>query len=353
MTVEDEQAGPAKMGWMGRFAQGLAIVVVVVAGIAGGSMILAYERPVALEGGHGAHSDHDKHGGAEDGHGHGHDGGEHGHEDEGIIKLTPAQLKNAGLTIEEAAPAKIKQTLKLNGIIRPNEEGTVAVLPRFGGVVKTLTKRLGDTVTKGEVVASIESNESLTQYDITAPISGTVIERHGSLGAFAASDKRLFVISDLSDVWVDLRAYSRDFSKLKLGQEVNVFLAGHDDPHASTISYLSPIGVTNTQSMVARAVVQNSDGGFLPGLFVTGYVTVREQPAAVAVKETAIQFIDSKPVVFVQGKEGFEVRQVELGYQDGAMAEVLFGVLPGDKVVTGNSFILKAERGKGEAEHVH
>jgi cobalt-zinc-cadmium efflux system membrane fusion protein len=161
------------------------------------------------------------------------------------------------------------------------------------------------------------------------------------------------VISDLAQVWVDLRVYSLDFSKLKLGQTVDISLPGHDEPHSATISYLSPIGVTDTQSMLARAVVDNADGGFLPGLFVAGHVLVASLPADVTVKKTAVQYIDAKPVVFVEGPDGFEKRDVELGFQDDISVEVLFGVVAGDKVVTGNSFILKAELGKSEAEHVH
>lgn len=339
-------------GLLGRLSRGVVIVAILVAGAIAAAAILAYERPAPAPEAHGGH-------GEEGEKGHAHEGADHGHshgaeESHGkAIKLTEAQRANAKLTIEPAGPAGIKQILVLNGIIQPNEEKTVAVLPRFGGIVRAMPKRLGDDVKKGEVVARIESNESLTQYDIQAPVDGTVIERSGTLGEFAATDKRLMVISDLSNVWVDLRVYSQDFSKLKVGQKVDIDLPGHDEPHSATISYLSPIGVTDTQSMVARAVVENEDRGFLPGLFVTGHVLISEQPAAVAVKQTALQYIDGKPVVFVEDADGFEARDVELGLKDETMIEILFGVLPNDKVVTGNSFILKAERGKGEAEHVH
>lgn len=342
-------------GVFASLSRGAVIIAILVAGVIAGTAIMSYERKVTAAEGHGHGGG--EHGGGEGGHEAGEHKDEHGHAHGdhagGAIKLTAVQRENAKLTIEPAAAGSIRQILVLNGIIRPNEERTVAVLPRFGGVVRSITKRLGDTVKKGEIVAKIESNESLTQYDIQAPVDGTVIERNATLGEFAAPDKRLMVISDLSDVWVDLRVYSHDFSKLKLGQKVDVSLIGHDEPHSATISYLSPIGMTDTQSMMARAVVDNADRGFLPGLFVTGHVLVAEQSVAVAVKQAAIQYIDGKAVVFVEGPDGFEKREVELGFKDDAQVEVLFGVLPGDKVVTGNSFILKAELGKGEAEHVH
>lgn len=366
--MSTSETKPEKSGWLARLSRGVVIIGVLAAGVAAGAAILSYERKMPEGDGHGhgagGHAEGEKKEGDHGGHAHKEGDEEHGHGDgghahgedghgEGVVKLSDKQRDNAKLTIEVAGPTKIAQKLTLNGIIQPNEEMTVAVLPRFGGVVRSLPKRLGDDVKKGEVIARIESNESLTQYEIQAPIAGTVIERPASLGEFAATDKRLMVISDLSTVWVDLRVYSQDFSKLKLGQTVDVDLPGHEEPHSAAISYLSPIGLTDTQSMLARAAVENEDRGFMPGLFVTGHVQIAENQAAVAVKLSALQYIENKPVVFVETDKGFEKREVELGNKDDTMVEILFGVLAGDKVVTGNSFVLKSELGKAEAEHVH
>ena len=159
------------------------------------------------------------------------------------------------------------------------------------------------------------------------------------------------VIADLTTLWVDFRVYQQDFPKLKLGQSVEITLG--DVRKTGPISYISPIGMTDTQSMLARAVVDNKDGAFRPGLFVVGRALLAEQEVPVAIKHSAIQSIDGKPVVFVEGKEGFEAREVEFGLKDDDVIEVIFGVVAGDKVVTGNSFVLKAELGKAEATHQH
>ncbi len=330
--------------------RGLAILVVLAAGGAAAKYIMSIERPVAKSGhGHdGEEKGKDAHGsGSEKG---GHDGHGHGPE-KSIVKLNAAQLSNARLTIEPVAAGIIRETLVLNGIVQPNEEQLVAVLPRFGGVVRAVNKRLGEAARKGEVVAKIESNESLTQYDVFAPIGGTVIERKGTLGEYADKDKRLMVIADLSTLWVDFRVYQQDFPKLKLGQTVDVAL--HGTRRGAKIDYISPIGMSDTQSMLARAVIDNQDGAFRPGLYVTGRVLVAEQNVPVVVKQSAIQYVSGKPVVFVETKEGFEARDVEFGMKDDEQIEIIFGVVAGDKVVTANSFVLKAEIGKGEATHEH
>jgi len=327
-----------------KWLTGIAIVAVLAVGGLAGAHIMSIERAVPKSA-HG-HSEGEK--GA-----HGHGGDDHEHGEKLLVKLNPKQLQSANLTIEAAAEGVIREVLVLNGIILPNEEKLVAVLPRFGGIVRSLLKRIGESAKQGEIVARIESNESLTQYDVVAPIGGTVIERKSTLGEYADKDRRLMVIADLSTLWVDFRVYQQDFPKLQLGQKVTIRQSHNGAPKTSEISYISPIGQSDTQSMLARAVIDNTDGTFRPGLYVTGRVEVSEQNVPVAIKQSAIQYINSKPVVFVEGKEGFEGREVELGFKDDEMIEILFGVVAGEKVVTGNSFVLRAEIGKGEATHEH
>ena len=76
------------------------------------------------------------------------------------------------------------------------------ITPRFPGVVREVRKRVGDTVQKNEVVANIESNQSLTHYELRAPIAGTVIDRQIALGEYASEQKPAFTVADLSTVWV-------------------------------------------------------------------------------------------------------------------------------------------------------
>lgn len=333
-----------RSSWGSMLRTAIAVIAVLAIGGVAATYIMSMETS-APKSAHG-------HGGEKDGHEHGNEAG-HGHEEKLLVRLTPTQAKNANLTLEVATEGAIREVLTLNGIVLPNEERLVAVLPRFGGVVRALSKRIGEKAKQGEIIARIESNESLTQYDVVAPIGGTVIERKSTLGEYADKDRRLMVIADLSTLWVDFRVYQQDFTKLRLGQRVAITQSSNGEPKESEISYISPIGQTDTQSMLARAVIDNTDGAFRPGLYVTGRVQVSEQRVPVAIKQGAIQYINSKPVVFVEGKEGFEGREVELGFKDEENVEILFGVVAGEKVVTGNSFVLRAELGKGEATHEH
>lgn len=285
------------------------------------------------------------------GHGHGEKEGHDDHDDG--VKLTDAQVAAAGIELLTAGPQELRDILRLNGMIQPNQEALVKVTPRFPGVIRSMRKRLGDKVRKDEVLATIESNQSLTTYELKAPIDGTVIDRDGTLGEFASEARPLFTIADLSTMWIDFAVYRRDFSKVRLGDPVSIDVDDGGPLIEAKIDYVSPIGASDTQSAIARAVVRNSDGRLRPGLFVVGRVVLSARPVDVAVKASALQTLEGKTVVFVRDGEKFAPRDVELGGRDADWVEVTFGVLAGDVYAAKNSFVIKAEIGKGSAAHEH
>ncbi len=283
--------------------------------------------------------------------GHGHGGSESEHHDEGVA-LTDAQIAAAGIELLPAGPRELRDVLRLNGIIQPNQEALVKVTPRFPGVIRSMRKRLGDKVRKDEVLATIESNQSLTTYELKAPIDGTVIDRDGTLGEFASETRPLFTIADLSTMWIDFAVYRRDFGKVRIGDPVSIDVGDGGPPIEARIDYVSPIGTADTQSAIARAVVPN-DGRLRPGLFVDGRVVLSARPVEVAVRSSALQTLEGRTVVFVREGTSFAARDVELGGRDADWVEIAFGILPGDVYAAKNSFVIKAEIGKGSAAHEH
>src|SRR5262249_26230889 len=102
------------------------------------------------------------------------------------LKLSDEKIAAAGIELQTAGPAVLQQGLSLNGIIQPNQEALVQVTPRFPGVVRDVHRRVGDQVAKGDLLATVESNQSLTSYELKAPIAGTIIDRSLSLGEYAS-----------------------------------------------------------------------------------------------------------------------------------------------------------------------
>jgi cobalt-zinc-cadmium efflux system membrane fusion protein len=272
---------------------------------------------------------------------------------ENRVTLAPEQIASAGIELSLAGPAAIRERVALHGRIAPNGDALAHVMPRFAGIVRSVHKRLGDTVAQGDLLARIESNESLQVYELRAQLPGTVIARDVSAGEFVSPERELFRIADLASVWVDLDVYRRDFGRLRAGQVVRVDAGDGSPAVETTLAYLSPVGSANTQTLLARAVLPNPDLSWRPGLFVSAEVEIAAHEVPVAVAQDALQRVRDWDVVFLAENGVFEAQPIELGRRDATQVEVLSGLFPGQRYVSAGSFMLKAEAGKSGATHDH
>ncbi len=272
---------------------------------------------------------------------------------EGRTTMTPDAVKNSGIAIETSGPAKIKTALKVNGRVVPNEDHMTHVIPRYPGVVKKVRKRLGDAVAKDEVMAVVESNESLQNYEVKSSIAGTVIQKHVTTGEFVKEGEMIYTVADLGTVWVDLNVHRKDFDKLKVGEVVTLFASEGQTNATGAVSYISPFGAEDTQTMLARVELSNPTGAWRPGLFVTGEIIAEEAEVPVAVKARALQTFRDWDVVFMQDGGMFEIAILELGRRDSEWVEVLSGLPAGQRYAAENSFIIKADILKSGASHDH
>ena len=117
--------------------------------------------------------------------------------------------------------------------------------------------------------------------------------------------------------------------------------------------YVAPFGQAANQTLTARVLVDNAERRWAPGLYVSADVTLAETPVPLAIRKEAVQNVEGVDVVFVQVVEGLAPRELKLGRSDGEFSEVLEGLAAGESYAAANSFILKAELGKGSAEHAH
>ena len=258
--------------------------------------------------------------------------------------LTPERARNAGIEIAVAGAAQIRTTLTLHGTIRPNAEREQDIRARYPGVVRDVNKRVGDQVAASDELLRVESNESLQTYPIRSPIPGRIIERRTNPGDAVDSSTVLLRVADLSSVWVEFALFARDLGQVRPGMTVSVTGANADEKGETRITYVAPAGQVDSQSVVARAVVDNRDGRWIPGQFVTGEVVISDTKALVTVTPSALQELQGKIVVFVEKDLGFEARSVQLGNRSRSAVEVLTGVSAGERYAARNSYLIKADR---------
>jgi cobalt-zinc-cadmium efflux system membrane fusion protein len=270
---------------------------------------------------------------------------------EGRTTIAAYVARDAGIATATAGPGAINDELVLYGAIAPDATRVRAVHARFPGVIRSVNRYVGDTVRAGETLATIESNESLQTYTVTAPIGGIVTARHAAPGEQTDADS-LFAIADFSSVWAELDVFARDRPRLMTGVPV-VVTADTGTAAAGSIDYLAPIGNRASQSVVARVVLDNADARWTPGQFIQAQVTIGATPVELAVPLSALQRFRAFDVVFAQVGDTYEVRMLELGRRDASHVEVLSGLAPGTVYVTENSYLIKADIEKSGASHDH
>lgn len=270
---------------------------------------------------------------------------------EGRTTIPAAAAQDAGVKVEPAGPAVIRETVQLMGTIALDANRHAVVKARFPGIVRSVSVQQGQHVRRGQTLVTVEGNESMRSYAVTAPFDGVVLARNTNTGD-VAGDNALVELADLSDVWVELRAIGSDAEKLASGQAVRIRSATGDTSVESTLQTLLPVAATG-QSVIARVSVPNAEGKWRPGMTVAADVTVASRDVPLAVKESGLQRFRDFTVVFAQVGETYEVRMLELGERDGDYAEVLGGLKPGTRYVAEQSYLIRADIEKSGASHDH
>ncbi|MDT8388655.1 MAG: efflux RND transporter periplasmic adaptor subunit [Thiogranum sp.] len=270
---------------------------------------------------------------------------------EGRTEIPDELAQDAGIKTEIAGPATLAETLVVTGRVQADPAHLAEVRARFPGIVQRIDARLGQTVSEGEVLARIQSNESLQTYTLKAPIGGVILRRKVQLNMVTGAEP-LFVIVDLSQVWVELDIFSRHIGAVKAGQPVRIETL-NGVQYTGRIDWVAPLAAHASQSVQARVILDNANGELRPGQFVRGQITVAEHPVELAVRQSAIQRFRDFRVVFARFGETYEVRMLELGRQNSEWAEVLGGLAPGTEYVTANSYLIKADIEKSGASHDH
>jgi cobalt-zinc-cadmium efflux system membrane fusion protein len=196
--------------------------------------------------------------------------------------------------------------------------------------------------------------ETLRQQELRAPISGRIAERRTELGALVGREgleSELYVIVDTRVLWADLAVPLSDLPAVREGSDVRIVQG--QDAYPATIIFISPLIDSTTRAARVVARVDNADGALRPGMFVTADIPTAKVTARVLVPKTALQTLDGSQTIFVRTPDGFSPRAVTIGRVGARDAEVVSGLDTGDRFASANTFVLKAEFGKGEAGHGH
>ena len=272
---------------------------------------------------------------------------------EGRTVIGAEAARAGGVTTQEVGPAVLGETLPLSGRVEITPEGQAEVHARYPGRVMSMTVQLGQRVSRGQVVARVESSESLQTYPVTAPISGVITAKNVNPGSITGNGAPMLVIGDPTRLHAEFFLYPRDAERVRVGQRVELKSLAGEHTATGVIEAILPSDDVLSQTLVAHVDLPYQGGVWRPGLGVAGMVQVGEGEVPLAVRTKALQPFRDFTVVYAKVGDTYEVRMLDLGRRTEEWTEVLGGIEPGTTYVVDGAFLIRADIEKSGASHDH
>ena len=313
------------------------------------------------------------------------------------IKMTDNAMALANIQTSLVGQGQIgNNSLKLSGKIKANEESNAVQVTYFGGRIEKLyVNSTGERVGAGQRLATIYSPELVAaqqelltasslkesqpelykavrnklklwklsekqinaiensgkvqeNFPVYATVSGTVTQKMVEEGDYVKQGQPLYKIANLNTVWAEFDAYENQIASLKVGQTIKVTTnAYRNEVFDAKVSFIDPLLNSSTRTVVVRAVLNNKNDLFKPGMFVEGKIEGAQEStlSKITVPATAVMWTGERSVVYVKTNPNeaiFEMREVLLGNANGDTYTIIEGLQNGDEVVTNGTFTVDA-----------
>ena len=202
-----------------------------------------------------------------------------------------------------------------------------------------------------EDLRNLDRNHTIRSHvPVVAPFDGRVIARNLTKGEVVETTEKLFVVADLTDVWVTAVIPEKDIPYIRpdqtgTGQSVEVHVAAYPgQAFQGRITYVGDVLDPATRTMRLRLELPNPERKLKPAMYATVRVYSEPEPNALLIPEAAVQRDRDRQFVFVEREPSvFEARDVKLGSSNGREIKVQDGLLEGESIVTSGAFVLKSE----------
>jgi membrane fusion protein, heavy metal efflux system len=266
-------------------------------------------------------------------------------------ELADAQMKyvaaQAMLEADHQKRVRTEALVRIGAASRQEYEEILAVHSAHEAEVAAARQRLVLLgLSRDRVDALRQAADVASEITITAPNAGTVIARSINPGQVLAVAQEMFVVADLSTVWIIGDLYEKDFAAVRVGSEATVVVPPAGRQVRGRVSYIDPRVDPGSRTAKVRVEVPNADGSLRLGMFVDVRFSGATAGKGIAIPRTAVQSIGERAVVYVVADGDatrFLERAVKLGPSSGDFVEVIQGIKPGERVVTEGSFFLRAE----------
>ncbi|MBL4670792.1 MAG: efflux RND transporter periplasmic adaptor subunit [Arenicella sp.] len=329
----------------------------------------------------------------------------------GTVKIDPVVVQNIGIRTSFAKQESMSRTIRAAGRVDFDEQKMARLHPKVEGWIEALkVDKTGETVSKGDVLVSIYSPKLVStqqeyllalnslellkdspfediargakemvasarerlqlldvpehqiveleksgkikkQLHIHTPVDGTVIRIGSRQGQYVTPKTELYMVVDLSQVWVYADVYEYELPWIKIGDEVEMSLASVPGKvFTGRLGYIYPYAEAKTRTTKVRIVFDNPEQLLRPDMFAEVIIHSDVKKNAIVIPAQAVIRSGIRSQVFVVTEPGkFEPRVVTLGIESNGKVAVLSGLIDGEEVVTSAQFMVDSESKLREA----
>jgi Cu(I)/Ag(I) efflux system membrane fusion protein/cobalt-zinc-cadmium efflux system membrane fusion protein len=320
------------------------------------------------------------------------------------IQLSPQRMQSIGIQIGQVQSKAVSDELRFYGNVQPNERRLAYVQTRFAGWIRQVyADATGDSVRKGQPLftiyspdlvsteqeyllakknaASLEQSqiggvasgaqsllaaakarlqqwdippseiekldrtgEPITNLTINSPVSGYVTEKNALPNMYAQPDTRLYIVADLSEIWILAQVFQNDAGKIKPGDPAEVTVDTYPGKvFTGRVDYILPQVDMATRTVPVRLVFSNSGLKLRPGMYVNVRVKLPLGRQSI-VPASAVFHSGTRNVIFAyQGDGNIQPREIELGPRVGDDVVIAKGIRAGEQIITSANFLIDSE----------
>ncbi len=254
-----------------------------------------------------------------------------------LITLTDIQIQAFDLKTSPVVKRAIAEQLHLNGTITLMPDAQADVTVRISGQVTEIAALLGQSVAKGQVLATVQSRlvgNPPPSVMVTAPIAGIVDARNINLGQAIEPNTVLFHISNRKQVIALASVYEEDLGKIRLDQEALIQVLSYPNKTFSgKVTLIEPLIDALTRTVKVWVTIDNTDNLLYPNMFAKVSILLQKNDHALVVPTDAIIAANDETFVFIKQGNQFLRKIITIGNTEGNFTEVMQGLLINDTVV--------------------
>ena len=205
-------------------------------------------------------------------------------------------------------------------------------------------------LTERQINSIDDTGKVLENFPIYATVSGTVSEKLASEGDYVKQGQPILKVSNLSSVWAEFDAYENQITQFKIGQNIKIVSNAYPNKEFdASVSFIDPVLNTKTRTVGIRAVLENSERLFKPGMFISGKIisstTSPSGSGQLTIPATSVMWTGERSLVYIKSNPNepvFEMREITLGNRNGETFTVVSGLQNGDEIVTNGTFTVDA-----------